>query len=61
MGDQRQDDRLVTTSMKILPRERRELERLAALEERSVSQIARRLLRVQLSRMMTAKQEMIGQ
>jgi len=51
MNSEKEDDRLVTTSIRILPKERRELERLAAQEERSVSQIARRLLRNQLSLM----------
>lgn len=50
MNVPKQGDLLITTSMRILPQERKELERLAAIEERSVSQIARRLLRDQLRR-----------
>jgi hypothetical protein len=52
-----QDERLVITSVRILPQERRELERIAALEDRSVSQVARRLLRDQLSRIMAADKQ----
>jgi hypothetical protein len=57
MSQQTEDERLVTTSTRLLPQERRELERLAAKEERSVSQITRRLLRDQLSRMMAGDGE----
>lgn len=55
MNTQNHDDRLIVTSIRILPQERRDLEQLAALEERSVSQIARRLLRDQLSRMVAGE------
>jgi hypothetical protein len=50
MSKQTEHGRLVTTSTRLLPQERRELERLAAQEERSVSHVTRRLLRDQLSR-----------
>lgn len=54
MNEQNPADRLVTASLRISPQERRKLERLAVLEERSVSQVARRLLRKQLSLMVEA-------
>lgn len=44
-------EHLVTTSMRILPEEKLQLKRLARLEDRSVSQTARRLLQEQLRRM----------
>ncbi len=44
----KQREPLIATSIRILPQERKELERMAALEDRSVSQVARRLLRNQL-------------
>lgn len=47
---QGQDFRLVVTSIRISPWEREKLECLATQEERTVSQVARRLLRAQLSR-----------
>ena len=50
MSRQAEDGRLVTTSTRLLPRERQELERLAAQEERSVSHITRSFCAYQLSR-----------
>jgi hypothetical protein len=55
MSPEHEDDRLVTTSTRLLPKERKVLEQLAAQEERSVSQVARRLLRDQLSRVVAGK------
>ena len=52
MAEQGPPNRLVLLSMRILPQDLRLIEQLAALEERSVSQIARRLIRYQLSRLM---------
>jgi hypothetical protein len=57
MTEQRQNERLVITSMRILPQERRELERIAEREDRSVSQVARRLLRDQLSRIIAVDRQ----
>jgi hypothetical protein len=48
-------DRLVSTSVRISPHERSEIERMAAKEDRSVSQIARRLIRNQLYRVVNEK------
>jgi predicted transcriptional regulator len=45
----------VTVSLRLLPEERAALERIAQVEDRTISQVARRLIRRQLAQQGKAK------